>query len=118
MGGKASRVKGHSFERLIARLWRGAFPGSEAARGLQYRDPSFADVEGTPFRIECKRQEKVSYNDIVKALEKAEDSAKKYNDDRPVVVVTKEDRGDILSHMRLSTLFYIVENYFDRIGKK
>ena len=52
--GKSQRTKGHNFEREIARELREIFP--DARRGLQYQDGSqCADVEGTPFHVECKR---------------------------------------------------------------
>jgi hypothetical protein len=116
MSGAASRTKGHGFERIVARLWNGAFPGAEAARGLQYRNPSLCDVEGTQLRIECKRQKKVSYADVVRALNKAKEQAAQYHDDRPIVVVTKEDRGDILVSLELSTFLRIIETYYSEAG--
>jgi len=110
MGGKTSRTKGHSFERLVARILRVTFPG--AARGLQYRDPSACDVEGTPFRIECKRLKKVNTADVVKAIMQCETDAHNWEDHRPCIVISKEDRGKIYVTMRLGALLTIAERLF------
>ena len=56
MSGASSRRKGHSFEREIARLFRGLFP--QARRGIQTRDGGgeAADVVIPFFHLELKRQ--------------------------------------------------------------
>ena len=56
MSGRASRRKGHDYERDVAALWKQAgWP--DARRGYQARDGADApDVAGcAPYWIECKR---------------------------------------------------------------
>jgi len=107
---KASRVKGHGFERLVARLLRVTFPA--AARGLQYQNPAACDVEGTPFRIECKRLKKVNTADVVRAIEQCEGDAFNWDDTRPCIVISKEDRGKIYVTMKLDALLTTAERLF------
>lgn len=93
MTGKASRTKGHSFEREMARVFRDLYP--DARRGLQYREGTDApDVEGTPFHVECKRGKRCN---IRAAYRQARDAT----DGRPVVVVTKEDRQETMVTVNL-----------------
>jgi hypothetical protein len=110
--GKMSRTKGHNFERFTANLLKTVFP--DARRGLQYRAPDEADVEGTPFRIECKRLARVNSADVLAALMQVKRDAEAYKDDRPCVVVTKADRREPLVHMTLDTLLTVVERLFYR----
>lgn len=57
--GKSQIVKGHGYEREIARRFR-AVLGS-ARRGLQYRDGAeCADVVTPIFHIECKRHKRTN----------------------------------------------------------
>ncbi len=106
MGGSSSRNKGHSFEREIAVKMRDTYPAS--CRGDQRKHNVSraveADVEGTPFHIECKREKKQP--NALKALEQADANRRAVNDDgvfladyRPSVAVTKKDRGPILVTM-------------------
>ena len=110
MGGKSSRTKGHNFERTTAKALRSIFPG--AARGLQYRDPRECDVEGTPFRFECKRLAKVAAADILAAIMQVKRDGEKYDDDRLQVVVTKADRREAMVHMTFDTFCSMVERHF------
>ena len=57
--GRRSRTKGHSFERLIARLLKSVFP--ECRRHLEYQDieANGIDLVKTgPYLIQCKRGKK------------------------------------------------------------
>jgi hypothetical protein len=110
MGGKSSRTKGHNFERLVARTLRFSFP--DARRGKQYTGGREADVEGTPFRIECKRLKTVRIGDVIRALTQAEADAHTWKDVRPCVAIHKEDRGNVYVTMKLSTAATIVERFF------
>ncbi len=84
---KLSRRKGHNFEREIARELREIFP--KARRGLQYQDgQQCADVEGTPFHIECKRGVKPNPR---AALEQALNDAQP---GRVPLVIIKDDRKE------------------------
>ena len=98
--GKAERLKGHNFEREIARALRPYFP--EARRGLQYRDGADApDVEGTPYHFEAK----VGKRPNIFAAYK---QAKEATDGRPVVVVTKKDYHEVLVTVNLQTFLELV----------
>lgn len=92
MGGRASRIKGHSFEREIAIKLRKYYPG--ARRGLQYRDGAeCSDVIGTPWFIECKRHRKVSIQQAAYQAEQAKPGSQAF------LVVSKDDRGKLLVTM-------------------
>jgi len=110
MGGKSSRTKGHNFERLVARTLRFSFP--DARRGKQYTGGRECDVEGTPFRIECKRLKTVRIGDVIRAIAQAEADGHKWNDDRPCMAIHKEDRGNVYVTMKLSVASTLVERYF------
>lgn len=112
MGGASSRTKGHDFERHVARLMRVSF--LDARRGLQYRDPRECDVEGTPFRIECKRLQVVRPADLTQALMQVKREGDTHGDDRPQVVITKADRREAMVHMTLDTFMTIIEQNFWR----
>jgi hypothetical protein len=112
MGGKASRTKGHNFERYIARYLRYLFP--DARRGKQYTDGRETDVEGTPFRIQCKRQKDITWGDAKRALVQEENDAAAWKDTRPVVAICRADREKAYVIMRLSTAATIVERFFWR----
>lgn len=82
--GKLSRAKGRTFEQVIARRLRPLF-GDSVKRGYQRRGGKEAcDVEGTPFWIECKHGKAIS-------LRAALAQAICDTDDRPCVVVAKDD---------------------------
>ena len=108
--GKMSRTKGHNFERLVAKMLRVVFP--DARRGLQYKDPRECDVEGTPFRIECKRLARVSAADVLGAIMQCKRDGEEHDDDRPCIAVTKADQREALVHMTLDTFMTIVERHF------
>ena len=112
MGGKASRTKGHDFERFCARLVRSSFP--DARRGKQFTGGREADVEGTPFRIECKRLKDVKLGDVKRALQQAEGDAYEWEDDRPCVAIHRADREVGYVTIKLETAATIVERMFFR----
>lgn len=112
MGGKSSRDKGHGFERAVARVLRVLW--SDARRGKQYTGGRECDVEGTPLRIECKRQKAVTVGDIKKAIAQAESDAYEWEDDRPVIAITRADREQAYVTMKLSTAVTIVQKLMFR----
>lgn len=112
VSGAGARRKGHDWERAVATLLRTCFP--DARRGIQSRDPRAADVEGTPFRIECKRLRSVKGSDVLAALYQVKQDGERYDDDRPAVVITKEDQREGLVHMTLDTFVTLVERFFWR----
>lgn len=114
MGGKSARTKGHNFERFVARALQVCFPDSTVSRGLQYRDPTMCDVEGTPFRVECKAQKRFNYQDVLNAIQQAEDDGIRVDDDRFPIAITKRDRSPPLFHGKLEHLVGLVEKHFWR----
>ena len=58
MGGRASRRKGHDWERAVAKRLRAIF-GTAVRRGWQSRDGAEQpDVDGSPWWVECKRSKR------------------------------------------------------------
>jgi len=112
MGGKSSRTKGHDFERFVARVLRLSYP--DARRGKQYTGGREADVEGTPFRIECKRLADVKLGDVKRALLQAEADAEEWDDDRPCIAIHRTDREKAFVTMKLTTAAHLIEKYFWR----
>ena len=101
--GKNSRRKGHRFERDVACRLRAVYP--EARRGLQYQDARACDVEGTPWRVECKRREQLSlYAEFQRALK----DGKEMKDERPVILIAKKSGGPITVTLELKTFLALV----------
>lgn len=103
MGGKASRTKGHNFERAVASVLRAIFP--DAKRGYQTRGGTAEapDVDGTPWWVECKKMK--VYPNILHALEQA--SAAK--PDRPPLAVTAKDRTEPIASMYFRDFLVLAE---------
>ena len=93
--GKMQRTKGAAFERAVATALAAIWP--RACRGLaQCRNArEQADVERTPYWVECKVGAKPN-------VLGAYDQAKAATDGRPVLVVTKVDRHEPLVTMSLA----------------
>ena len=87
------RNKGKAFERFIARALRELY-GDRVRRGWQARDGADApDVEGTPFHVECKHHKRPS---VHAAVRQALADRAKAKDTRPLLVVTRENRGRVV----------------------
>lgn len=97
------RAKGRAFEQKVSELFRQA-GFADAKRGLsQCRSArETADVEGTPWWVECKRGRRVNY-------QQAMEQAKSATDGRVPIVVGKDDRGDVLVAMRWKDWSCLVE---------
>lgn len=97
--GASQRLKGHNWEREVAKMLRPIFP--EARRGLgQARDGSdVPDVDKTPFWCECKNGKRPN---IGAAMEQALEASLKAGDTRPALVVTKRDHCAPMATMPLS----------------
>lgn len=78
-----SRTKGATFERAVANRMREVWP--DAKRGFQSRGAEAPDVDGTPWWVECKADEKI-------APRAALSQGRRDTDGRPVVVVLKRLR--------------------------
>ena len=103
---KKSRDKGKRHEREIAALFKLVF--LEARRGLsQSSGPREADVEGTPFRIECKHH--AVFPNPVRALEQADEDGKAYGDNRIPIAVVRQDRSRNTVTLYLTDFLHIME---------
>lgn len=102
-----SRRKGHQWERDVAIMLRQIWP--EARRGIgQTRIGSeVADVEGSPYRIECKCGRQPN---IWKALDQARTDAAKAKDTRPVLVIAKKDHEPPTATLELDEFLKLVSN--------
>lgn len=99
-----SNRKGKTFERRIANEFKHLYP--EARRGNQDRlVTDEADVEKTPFWIECKDHARIA---AFRFWDKAEADRKNKDDQRPIMVVMKESRpgrpSPVLAMVELSWL--------------
>lgn len=106
MGGRSSRVKGHSYEREVAILLRPVFP--DACRLLEYQEGLGVDIANTgPFRFQCKRNK--GYAPLSKMYE-AEDGV------GIPVLVTKADRKDALVALKLSDFLDLLNCWKEKNG--
>lgn len=105
--GKMQRNKGAGFEREIAATLKSVFP--EAKRGIgQARSASeVADVEGTPFWLECKRGRQPNVRAAFRQAEEATDG-------RPALIVIRDDNDKAFVAMRLTTFMDILQS---QVGK-
>lgn len=97
---KLSRTKGKVWEREVARMFRAYFGGGALIkRGHQTRSGrDGADVEGTPFWIECKHQRNCTPE---AALVQAEEASSGAGDKRTSIAVCKSHRGKPFVVLRL-----------------
>jgi hypothetical protein len=106
--GRKSKTKGKVFERTIATMLREA--GIPCKRGWQARDGAdAADIEGTPWRIECGCGSSV--NRLGK-LAQCERDARDAGDPRPCVAVCRSyGSPNITATMRLVSACIDCEGY-------
>lgn len=115
MSGRTSKVKGANYEREIAEVFRDAFPDAKRGIGQARSASEVADVEGTPFWIECKHRKaenpRAALNQAVLAQLAA---GAKHKGKVPIVVSrvpgTREDElvSDIVT-MRLEDFLALLE---------
>ena len=89
MSGRRSRRKGAAFEREVSNLLKQIYPDARRGIGQARSGGEVADVEGTPWWVECKRKKKCS-------IPAAWRQACEATDGRPCLVVAKDDGGPIL----------------------
>lgn len=108
--GASQRRKGHAFECKMANLFKTIYP--DAKRGLQQsRDGcEVADVDCTPFWVECKHGIRPN---IIAAYRQAM-AAK---DDRPALVVTRANGQPIMATMELGHLLTLLKLLDDRMDR-
>ena len=105
--GKLSRTKGAAFELLVANQLREVWPGAKRGLGQARDAKGLADVEGTPFHVQCKHG---AQPNIVAAMAQADKDRNVASDGRPPLVVTRRDRGEVLVTMRLSDWIAVAAN--------
>ena len=103
MSGKASRDKGARGEREASTLLKRYYPNAKRGVGQTQAGNNSADVEGTPWWVEVKRQ-KTRPN-----CHKAWEQGAGETDGRRVLVMSKADRGVWLVTMSFSTFAQLVE---------
>ena len=114
-GGKGARVKGHSFERLIANFFTSEL-GLKFLRGLeQTRDggKTSSDISSKflpMFHFELKRQKRAN---IKAAFEQAVNDIGKSL--KMPIVITKDDHGPILVTMAIEDFTPIFKAYCDSV---
>lgn len=114
--GRASRRKGHSFEREVAALLRELWP--DAKRGLQSRGGTkeVPDIDGTPFFFELKRGKKTN---IKAALAQADAACHQVTetgtvkvDTRPPIAICKDDRQKATVTMYLDDFMELMRRFY------
>jgi hypothetical protein len=106
MGGKASRTKGHGFEREIA-AWLRETVGIDAKRGLSQprggtaEEPDVLTPGGWPLWLECKRGKKT---DSRAALRQARDAVVRSGADCWPVAICRDDQEEATAMMPLELL--------------
>lgn len=90
------RNKGAGFERETANRLKPLWPGAKRGIGQARSAGEVADVEGTPFWVECKRHRRCN-------IQAAYAQASAVTDGRPVLVVSKDDRGETFVTMSMES---------------
>jgi len=115
MGGKASRTKGHSYERELARRFQTVMPGADVKRGLaQTRSGAeVADVECPYFWIEAKRGKKPNPRAALKQAIEANcqrvDAGEK---PKVPIAVVRDDRKEAFVVIGLDDFLALVEAWW------
>jgi len=112
MSGKKSNDKGARFELFLEKAFKVCFPDARRMGGSQSRDPKYADVEGTPFRIEAKHWARLTYKTVLDALEQAAENGARYSDYRIPIAITKRDYTDPVVHIHLRNFLQLIEKHF------
>lgn len=106
--GRSQRIKGHNFEREVAKDMRDIF--GEAKRGLQSRnsEDKVADVIVPYFHIECKAHKKAP---IRPALEQAKEDAK--DTDNVPLAVLKSNNEPVIIAMYYEDFLDIIKEWWN-----
>lgn len=116
MGGRSSRLKGHNFEREVARLLREVYGAERVRRGLQSQGGIVPDViiDDIAVWIECKRGKKTNIKAAMRQADADKDAAKcEYYSS---LVITKDDREEALATLKLTDLLMLMAQ-LERLGK-
>jgi hypothetical protein len=111
--GKSQRVKGHTWERQVAILFREALPGCGAKRGFQMRGGAAEepDVMAGYYHVECKVGKKPP---VRKALLTAVETCP--NGKYPLAII-KEDRKTPYMVMELETFLELAAELWELQGR-
>jgi len=113
MGGKASRTKGHSYERYIAQRMREVMPSAaeQIKRGFQTRGGGAeeADVECPFFHVETKKGKKPNPRAALKQA--TEDATKSGRGNVPVAIIG-DDRQPAFVVMSLEDWLDLVKEWW------
>lgn len=96
---QSRKAKGRAFEHKVAEYFRKWFPGAERdgrSRAI--------DVRGTPWWVECKRQERLN---VCGAVEQAVAARDYRNDTRPIIVIHQRNREGMMVYMRMEDFIRI-----------
>jgi len=111
--GKLSRTKGADFERDIAVELRVLYPSARRGAQMQARlglkaaaEEKFADVEGTPWWVECKHGKSISIHGAL-----AQGTAA--TDGRAVIAITRIDRHAAVASMYLQDFMHLLRDVED-----
>ena len=99
--GKMQRRKGSTFELKVAGLLRSIYPQARRGIGQARSAGEVADVELTPWWVECKHHKRVS---VMAAWRQAAAAT----DGRPVLIVHRQNRGPVLVTLELSNFMHLV----------
>jgi len=91
----SAKAKGRQLEKDVADLFKPYFP--QAHRAAQKLTGKGADVEGTPYFVECKRHERMQ---LYKWMTTTMDLRERSRDTRPVCIFHKQNRKPLLVTMR------------------
>ena len=89
------RQKGHTFEREVGHLFKPYFPEAKRCLSQSRGGNEGADIQGTPWFIECKRGKRVN---IRKAFEQSHRNAEPDMQGK-ILVVSKEDQKPVVVSM-------------------
>ena len=108
MGGRASRTKGHDFERWVARRFREVFPKWTVSRGAQFVGAVAPDVVTPLFWTECKRGKRTNPKAALAQAITEQKNAAAWKPRTPIAVC-KDDREDPTVTMLLDDFLKLVE---------
>jgi hypothetical protein len=115
--GKLSKRKGAGFEREIANELKEIYPTAKRGIGQMRSSAEVADVDGVPFWVECKRQQRVNIHAAVRQAKAAVEfqiQRAKINGDlipfaKPILVVSRNNCEEPLATMFWQDLKLLLE---------
>ncbi len=101
--GKAQRVKGHTFERKIANIFKElGFPDAKRHLEFQFQEAKGYDLDGTePYYIQCKKHKVYVPISTIEEVKAPKDGIP--------VLITEPDRGDAVAVLYLSDFLNLLK---------